>query len=209
MASSPARRAPGGPVLQDAVTEAIGAAMFEELAAVGYGKLTVEAVAKRAGAGKAAVYRRWPSKQAMVIDLVTRVATTTADAPDTGTLRGDVLEFLSAGAKALTHPLMSRIVPDLLAEGSRNPEVAAILLEQVGGTRRKKAAAILHRAIQRGELPVDTDLELGLDFLAGPLYWRVGILRDPMDPERLNHLADKVVAAIAAPISNVEVPSRP
>jgi AcrR family transcriptional regulator len=170
--------------------------MFEELAAVGYGGLTVEAVAKRAGAGKAALYRRWPSKQAMVLDLVTQVATSKADAPDTGTLRGDVLAFLSINAQALSHPLMSRIVPDLLAEGSRNPELAAILLEQVGATRRQKAATILHRAIERGELPADSDIELGLDFLAGPLYWRVGILREPMDPERLQRLTDMVVAAI-------------
>jgi len=192
-------------VLQDAVTEAISSAMFEELAAVGYGRLTVEAVAKRAGAGKAAVYRRWPSKQAMVLDLVTQVATGAAAVADTGTLRGDVLAFLSANAQALSHPLMSRIVPDLLAEGSRSPEMAAILLEQVGATRRQKAATILYRAIERGELPADTDIELGLDFLAGPLYWRVGILRDPMNPELLQRLTDKVVAAIAA---NPEVPSR-
>lgn len=196
MASTRARRAPGGPVLQEAVTDAIRSAMFEELAAVGYGGLTVEAVAKRAGAGKAALYRRWPSKQAMVLDLVTQVATSKADAPDTGTLRGDVLAFLSINAQALSHPLMSRIVPDLLAEGSRNPELAAILLEQVGATRRQKAATILHRAIERGELPADSDIELGLDFLAGPLYWRVGILREPMDPERLQRLTDMVVAAI-------------
>jgi AcrR family transcriptional regulator len=196
-------------VLQDTVTEAIASAMFEELAAVGYGRLTVEAVAKRAGAGKAAVYRRWPSKQAMVIDLVTQVATTTADAPDTGTLRGDVLAFLAISAEALSHPLMSRIVPDLLAEGSRNPEVAAVLLEQVATARRRKAATILHRAVERGELPVGTDIELGLDFLAGPLYWRMGILHDSMDAERLERLADKVIAAMAAsPPSGGEASSR-
>ncbi|MET7283716.1 TetR-like C-terminal domain-containing protein [Kribbella sp. NPDC005582] len=198
MSSSPVRRAPGGPVLQDAVTAAIATAMFEELAAVGYGKLSIEAVAKRAGAGKAAVYRRWPSKQAMVLDLVTQVAVSSADTPDTGTLRGDVLAYLSGTAAALNHPLASRIVPDLLAEGSRNPEMAATLLTQVGGTRRQKVAAILRRAIERGELPADTDIELGLDFLAGPLYWRIGVLHDPMDPVRIERLTDKIICAIAA-----------
>lgn len=198
MTTSSARRAPGGPVLQDTVTEAIAAALFEELAEVGYGKLAVEAVAKRAGAGKAAIYRRWPSKQAMVVDLITEIAVKAADTPPTGTLRGDVLGYLSITDEALRHPLVSRIVPDLLAEGSRNPEIATTLLEQVGEVRRQKVTEILRRAIDNGELPAGTDIELGLDFLAGPLYWGTGIRRAPADPARLERLTDKIIAALRA-----------
>jgi hypothetical protein len=58
-------------------------------------------------------------------------------------------------------------------------------------------ADILHRGIRRGELPADTDIELGLDFMAGPLYWGTVILRTPADPVRLERLADKIVAALA------------
>jgi AcrR family transcriptional regulator len=59
---APVRRTTGGPVLQDDVTDAIRAAFFEELAATGYGKLSIDAIARRAGSGKTAIYRRWPSK---------------------------------------------------------------------------------------------------------------------------------------------------
>ncbi|MFI7462351.1 TetR/AcrR family transcriptional regulator [Nonomuraea sp. NPDC049646] len=198
MSRPSAVRPPGGPVLQDAVTEAIRAAFFEELAEAGYGRLSLEAVARRAGSGKAAIYRRWKSKEAMTIDLVTQVATTAADTPDTGTLRGDVLAFLTATDAALRHPLASRIVPDLLAAGAHHPNIAASLRDKVAGTRREKVAGILRRAMERGELPPGTDLELGLDLLAGPLYWSTTVRRAPLDPARLARLADKVVAALAA-----------
>ncbi|WP_202638973.1 TetR-like C-terminal domain-containing protein [Bailinhaonella thermotolerans] len=92
---------------------------------------------------------------------------------------------------------VSRIVPDMFAEATRSPEVAAVLREQVGGARRNKVAAILHRAVERGELPAGTDIELGLDFLAGPLYWRVSIIQAAPDPERMQRLTDKIIAALA------------
>jgi AcrR family transcriptional regulator len=191
-------RTPGGPVLQDSVTEAIMAAFFEELAANGYGRLSVEAVAKRAGAGKAAIYRRWPSKQAMVVALVSDVAVAAIDIPDTGTLRGDVRQFLVNASSALRHPLASRIVPDLLAEATRNTELAEALLDAIRNPRRAKAARMLHRAVERGELAEDTDTEIGLDLLAGPLYWRLVVLRTPATDEYFDRLTDKIICALKA-----------
>ncbi|WP_412543638.1 TetR/AcrR family transcriptional regulator [Longispora sp. K20-0274] len=188
----------GAAVLQEDVTEAIAAAAFAELAEVGYGRLSIEAVARRAGVGKTAVYRRWPAKSAMVIDLVTQVAVRAADTPDTGTLHGDVVAYLEITRDALDHPLVARIAPDLLAEAHRNPELAEALATGVGGARRERVAAILHRAVARGELPADTDVALGLDLLAGPLYWRTAIVREPTGPDYVRRLADKVVAALAA-----------
>lgn len=197
----PQRRPPGGPVLQDSVTEAIEAAFFEELASTGYARLSLEAVAKRAGAGKAAIYRRWPSKLDMTVALATAVAVDAPASADTGTLRGDVLAFLTEAAEALRTPLASRIIPDLLAEGARNPELQQALFTAVRDTRRGKATRMLEHAIQRGELPAATDLELALDFLAGPLYWRLAVVRTPTAPDYLDRLADKLLAAIAAPES--------
>ncbi|YCK39945.1 TetR/AcrR family transcriptional regulator [Actinomadura sp. ATCC 39365] len=192
------RKPAGAAVLQQDVTDAIATAAFAELAETGYGRLSIESVARRAGVGKTAVYRRWSSKQAMVMDLITQVAVRAADTPDTGTLRGDVLAFLTITDQALRHPLVARIVPDMFAEATRSPEVAVVLREQVGGARRNKVAAILYRAIERGELPADIDIELGLDLLAGPLYWGVNISQAPPSPERTQRLADKIIAALAA-----------
>jgi AcrR family transcriptional regulator len=194
-----ATRKPAGAALpRPGVTRAIAAATFAELAEAGYGRLSIEAVARRAGVGKTAIYRRWPSKHAMVFDLIGRAAVHVADAPDTGTLRGDVLAFLTGADQALRHPLLSRIVPDLLAEASRDPRTAEILERRVGEVRRQRVAQILHRAIERGELPDDTDIDLGLNFLAGPVYLRVAINRAEPDPERLNRMTDKIIAALRA-----------
>ena len=108
--------------MQDDVTDAITNAFFEELDSAGYVKLSVDAIARRAGVGKAAIYRRWPSKQAMTVALVSGVAVTSISTPDTGSLRGDIRRFLADAHTALQHPLARTIVPDLLAEATRNTE---------------------------------------------------------------------------------------
>ncbi|WP_040805523.1 TetR-like C-terminal domain-containing protein [Nocardia concava] len=195
---SPTRRTSGGPVLQDELTDALTKAFFEELAAVGYGRLSIEAVARRAGAGKAAVYRRWTSKQAMAENLITKVAVAAADTPDTGTLRGDLRAYLSAAADGLRHPLASKIIPDLFAEAARDPALAASLAEGVGGARRERAAELLQRAIDRGELPADLNLPLALDFLLGPLYWRLTIVGVPTEPDYFDELTGMLLTAFRA-----------
>jgi AcrR family transcriptional regulator len=197
-AATPARRTTGGPVLQDDVTDAITTAFFEELASVGYGKLSIDAIARRAGTGKAAIYRRWPSKQAMTVGLVSGVAVTAIPVPDTGSLRGDIHGFLVEAYAAMRHPLARTIVPDLLAEATRTSELAEALQTTIRGPRRASAARLLQRAIERGELPRDTDIELGLDFLAGPLYWRQVVVRLPIADISLDRLTDKIIAALNA-----------
>ena len=96
-------RMPAGPKLQLEVTEAITDAFFEELADVGYGRLSIDAVARRAGVGKAAIYRRWKSKLDLTVALISDVAVRAIDVPDTGTLLDDVREYLNRGREALTH----------------------------------------------------------------------------------------------------------
>lgn len=187
-----------GKALHDDVTDAIGAAFFAELAETGYGRLSVDAVAKRAGVGKAAIYRRWPSKQRMAVELTSSVAVSSIDAPDSGSLRGDVRQFLANARAALEHPLARAIIPDLLAEAHRNGELASSLLATVRDPRRANAGEMITRAIARGELPADTDVELCLDFLAGPLYWRLTAINSEPGPDYLDRLTDKVVAAFGA-----------
>lgn len=187
-----------GKALHDDVTAAIGTAFFEELAETGYGRLSVDAVAKRAGVGKAAIYRRWPSKQRMAVELTSSVAVAAIDVPDTGTLRGDVREYLANARAALEHPLAQAIIPDLLAEARRNGELAEALLTSVRDPRRAKAGDVITRAIDRAELPADTDVELCLDFLAGPLYWRLTAINSEPAADYLDRLTDKVVAAFGA-----------
>lgn len=196
--SSTARRTSGGPVLLDDVTAAIESAFFEELAAAGYGRLSVDAVAKRAGVGKAAIYRRWKSKRDLAADLVTKVAVAAIDVPDTGTLRGDIRAYLQNGREALTHRLARTIIPDLLAEAARDPEYAATISGQIREPRRLKAAQLFERARRRGEIADDADVEVALDMLGGALYWRQSVMQVDADDGYLDRLTDAILAVIAA-----------
>ncbi len=197
MASSP-RRTSGGPVLLDDVTAAIEAAFFEELAAVGYGRLSVDAVAKRAGVGKAAIYRRWKSKQVLATDLVTKVAVAAIDVPDTGTLRADIRAYLQNGRAALTHRLARTIIPDLLAEAGRDPEYAATIADQIREPRRHKAAQLFERARQRGEIADDADIDVALDMIGGALYWRQSVMQVDADDDYLDRLTEAILRVVAA-----------
>src|SRR6202012_354336 len=120
-ANAPLGRVSGGPVLQAEVTDAITGVFFEALAEVGYGRLSIDAVARRAGVGKAAIYRRWKSKLEITVALTSHVAVADVDVPDAGNLRDDVRHYLGRARAALTHPLAQKIVPDLIAEAARNP----------------------------------------------------------------------------------------
>ncbi len=183
------RRPPtGAAVLQPELTRAITGAVLHEWAAEGYGRLSMEAVARRAGVGKSALYRRWPAKQDMALAAVAEFSVARAAAPDTGSLRGDVEAMLDALVAWLTHPQFARILPDLVAEAARNPEMSRRVESLVGNPRREHAAAVFRRAAARGEVADDVDLDLVLDLLAAPLYWRLavrGVAPDPGYVERL------------------------
>ncbi|MGG7573497.1 TetR/AcrR family transcriptional regulator [Streptomyces sirii] len=194
-----ARRAPAGAaVLREDKTEAIRAAVFEELAAVGFARMSIEGIARRAGVGKTAVYRRWRSKLHLVLDVVSAVAAAGLPAPDTGSLRGDVRMLLEVAARALKHPMASQIIPDLLAEAARSPELAQALKTALHDSQQGVAAAVVARAVERGELPQDVDAHLALDLLTGPLYWRLLVVRDGLPNGYLDALSGSVVAALGA-----------
>jgi AcrR family transcriptional regulator len=134
----------------------------------------------------------------LTVALVSKVAVAAIDVPDTGTLRGDIRQYLYNGRDALTQPLARRIVPDMLAESIRNPDLAEVLARTVRDPRRAKAAELFERAADRGELPRETDRELSADLLAGALYWRLAVLQLTVDDDYCDRLADRIVAAITS-----------
>lgn len=180
----PRRRAPAGAaVLREDVTEAIRAAVFEELAAVGYARMSIEGIARRAGVGKTAVYRRWRSKLHLVLDIVSALAVQGLPAPDTGSLETDLRLLYEVTSRALRHPVASQIIPDLHAEAARNPEIAEALQKALREGQEGVASQILVAAEQRGELRSGFDEEMALDLISGPLYWRSVVIRAPKLPK--------------------------
>ncbi|MCG5452013.1 MULTISPECIES: TetR/AcrR family transcriptional regulator [Micromonospora] len=193
------RRAPAGAaVLRDEITTAIRRALMQELAAVGYGRLSIEAVARRAGVSKTAIYRRWSSKLDLVLEVVAAAAHGKLPALDTGTLRGDLALLFQAVAHALRHPLASQIIPDLLAEAARNPSIDATLRQVLHARQQEIGGHLVTRAVQRGELPADTELDAAVDLIVGPLYWRLAIARLPLTDGYLDRLVESVVAGMGA-----------
>ncbi|AYL39488.1 TetR/AcrR family transcriptional regulator [Streptomyces fungicidicus] len=180
----PRRRAPAGAaVLREDVTEAIRAAVLEELAAAGYARMSIEGIARRAGVGKTAVYRRWRSKQHLVLDLVSAIAVQGLPAPDTGSLEGDLRLLYEVTSRALRHPVASQILPDLQAEAARNPDIAEALQKALREGQDGVAKGIVAAAEQRGDLRPGADHALAVDLISGPLYWRSVVIRSPRLPK--------------------------
>lgn len=169
---------------------------MQELAAVGYGRLSIEAVARRAGVSKTAIYRRWSSKLELVLEIVSAAAGKSLPLPDTGDLRGDLEMLFMIMARALRHPLAAQIIPDLLAEAARNPQIAQTLQAALRANQRDIGGQLLGRAIDRGELAPDTDLDIAVDLIVGPLYWRLAVSRTPLALEDLPRMATAVTAAL-------------
>ena len=193
-------RLSGAAVKRPQITDALTRTFFEEWARVGYSALSLDAVARKAGVGKAALYRRWRSKADMAADLVRQLsaaAITLADAGDQGSLEADLYAGLLAVRRILRHPLVCRILPDLYTAIPREPALAAAMRpgEMV---REKKVKALVDRAIARGELPADIDRRAATDFLIGPLYWRIVVLGERCDRRGLKVLARMTAAAIVA-----------
>jgi AcrR family transcriptional regulator len=184
------------PTLRAEVTDGIIAAVLDELADVGYGKLSMDGVARRARAGKAALYRRWPTKQDMVLDAVASISLPVRETLSSGDLVTDVVDIIRSVDDWLGESRMSRIMPDLLAEAKRNGDLADALTARLGVTRREYGHAVLEEARRRGELAADIDLEYALDLMAGPIFWRICGRRQNTTPEFLNLVVDTVLHAL-------------
>ena len=166
------------PTLRTDVTDTVLEAVLAELADVGHGRLTMEGVARRAGSSKPTLYRRWASKEEMVLEAISTVSQP-AIPPDTD--GGSLLDHLRAVAQDvcdwLSEPAARRIVPDLLAEAVRNDSIGETLSVHVSQPRRAAVRAMLERAQARGEADPAADLEMVLDMLGALIYWRVCVLR--------------------------------
>ncbi|HET6480130.1 MAG TPA: TetR/AcrR family transcriptional regulator [Actinoplanes sp.] len=191
------KRAPAGAaVLRSDITVAIRDAVMKELAEVGYGRLSIEAVARRAGVGKTAIYRRWSNKLEMVLEIVSDVAGRSVPLPDTGSFAGDLQLIMMIVSKALQHRIASQIIPDLMAEAARNPQIAETLQKALRTHQQAVGEKLVGQAVARGELPSGTDPDLAVDLILGPLYWRLAVSRTKPDADYLDKLRAAVTAAL-------------
>ena len=170
-------------------------ATLEVLAETGYDGMTIDMVAARAKAGKATVYRRWSSKSELVIDAVACMKTAGIDfdaLPDTGTLRGDLVAMIKPhsiedGAKRL------QVMAGLVSMVSKHPELVDAVREAVTEPRVRVNRIFLKRAIERGEIPADVDVDLLSQVGGAMATHRTLIQRKPVDRAFVISIIDGVI----------------
>jgi AcrR family transcriptional regulator len=187
----------GAAVMRPEVTEALTRAFFHEWARTGYSGLSLERVARSAGVGKAALYRRWPEKAVMASDLLSRIGLTITDVGDQGSLESDLKAALFAIRRVLRHRLVKRILVDLHAEIERTPALEQVI-RPFQRARRDRIDALIDRAIERGEVAPSIDRETAADLVAAPLYWRLAVLGKRSDRAHVERLARMIAAALRA-----------
>ncbi|MEQ8291167.1 MAG: TetR-like C-terminal domain-containing protein [Roseovarius sp.] len=163
------RKPSGAAIIRPELTNSLFRALFEEWAETGYTRISLENVAARAGAGKAAIYRRWPSKLEFSCDAIRNVEVMWSGFTEQDSLEEDIRAYLRATITVLRHPLARRVIADMVAERLRSSELSP-LLDRIVSVRRQFGNRLLDRAIARNELDAHLDRELALDYLVGPLY---------------------------------------
>lgn len=190
---------PRGRPRSERARQAILAAAAELLLARSLAAVSMDAVAERAGVSKATIYRWWPTKETLALDaLYTRWAAVQPSDVDTGSLRGDLLALLRPWAALAGGGPYSRLVTALLAETQTDPAFAAEYRQRVVQPRRDHARAVLTRAIERGEIPPGTRLEVAVDLLYGPLYHRLLHGHAPLDDQFVTDVVDMALTGIYA-----------
>lgn len=163
----------------------------------GFAGVTVEAVAARSGAAKTTIYRHWPSREALLVEAFGACAGAPS-APDTGGLRGDVGAVLHGLARALEGATWCAALPSLVDAAGRDPELAR-LHERFIAERRQPMVAAVRRGVERGELPPETDVDMAVAMLAGPLFYRRMISREPLDAAFVERVLDVGLRGLSAP----------
>ena len=171
--------------------QAILRATYELLGETGYQGLRVDAVAARARASKATLYRHWPTKAGLVADAV-RLCKRTGDAvPDTGSLRGDLVAWFSTLAESISGdegPILAGLVMAMHTE----PELAAEL-RSMRPSRVPIAEAICARAVARGELRPGYDAGLIDEIVPGQIFMRSFARGEPLDAPFIDHMVDDII----------------
>jgi AcrR family transcriptional regulator len=197
--SEAATRRPGRP-RSAAADASIVRATLEVLLEDGYRGLTMEQVRARAGVGKATLYRRYGSKQELVVEAI-RHLNQPIELPDTGSVRADILAVAASVLAGAARVGFASFVPRLLADAAGDPEMHGIFYDNLVAPRRAVMGEVLRRGVERGELRADLDVELAIDIITGPWVYRLLISGGDADAiYRLDPsaLLDLILGGIAA-----------
>ena len=166
-------------------------AVLEELGEVGYGAMTIERVAARAGVGKSTIYRHWPGKLELVEDAF-RTLKASVVAPEGGSFRDRVVGLLEQVAMIVAESTYSACMPALIDASERDPKVRDFH-NRFSAERRAVLVNLLQAGVEHGDLPPTTDPELLADALVGPIVIRRLMMNAPCDPGLVPSLVDQIL----------------
>jgi AcrR family transcriptional regulator len=178
--------------------EAICDAALELIAGHGIADLRMDAVAKKAGVGKAAIYRRFRSKDELVTAVVSQVVGGEIVIVDTGSTAADLRVLMDEACALYRDTLAGPLMPSLVEAMHRDPELRRLIRERFLTGRRAALAEVLRRGVQRGDLDAQIDIELALDVLGGPLFYRLLITGGPLDDRVAAGVVDLILNGYAA-----------
>ena len=164
---------------------------------VGYDRMSMDAVAARAKASKATIYRRWPGKQELVLDAVRARGPGLVVTEDTGSLRGDLVATYSA-ARHGSAADDADLIAGLLRAMRSTPELADCVRTQVLEQKRYIGQVLVERAVARGELPTDADPDVWHEVAPALMFFRILVTDGPVDDAFLTHVADDVLVPLLA-----------
>jgi AcrR family transcriptional regulator len=171
----------GGRLRSQEAQDAALAAAVEILEDSGYAAVTMEGVAARSGVAKSTVYRWWSSKGDLVMEAYGRLVAQRMPSVDSGSLIEDLTALLTELYRVVEYPARVRALRGLMAEAQLDPAFAEAFRGWVQD-RRQIVAAMLQRAVQRGELPAELDREYVTDLVFGPFWYRLLVGHAALDP---------------------------
>lgn len=192
---APRRGRPRSEKAQGAILEAAAELLLEK----GLAAVSMDAVATRAGVSKATIYRWWPTKETLALDALYHEWAGVPPPRDSGSLRGDLLSLLRPWARLASRRPYGRVIAGLVTEAQMDPAFARQYRTRFVQPRRDQARAIFRRAIERGEIPADTKIEVALDVLYGPIYHRLLHGHAPLNDRFVRDVIDTALDGIAPP----------
>ncbi|MEV4752682.1 TetR/AcrR family transcriptional regulator [Streptosporangium sp. NPDC049248] len=177
-------------------TEAIMRTTLELGQEIGYAKLSIEAVAARAGASKQTIYRRWASKAALLLDSLLSPNEPGLDYPDTGDIMADLRAQIHSAVDLLAEPPFGPLFRALIGEAQHDPQIAAALNERFIAPQADKTVARLRTAREQGQLSPGFDLDLAMAILSGPLYFQLLITQEPLTHAYVDQILDALFAGM-------------
>jgi AcrR family transcriptional regulator len=190
---APQRGRPRSEKAQTAVLEAAAELLLEQ----GLAAVSMDAIAARAGVSKATIYRWWPTKESLALDALYHEWEGVPAVEDTGSLRGDLLRLLRPWARLAGQRPYGKVIAALLTATQTDADFGDEYRARFVKPRRDQGRSIFRRAIERGEIPADTKIEVALDLLYGPIYHRLLHGHAALNDRFVRDVVDIALAGIA------------